>query len=469
MATQFKFPDVGEGIHEGEVKKWHVKEGDRVEEHKTIVEVETDKAVVAIPSPKTGVVLKIHVPEGKVVKVGEALATIGDPGEAPVPAPVVAAARPPAAPAAAPHVAQKGVAVVGELEEAPPEEEEAPAPPAPPAPAPVPAVSPAGAEVLATPAVRRLARELNVDLTRVKGTGPSGRVTEEDVRKSASGSVPAMAPAPSPAPAAASIPEAVPPAPAPATPEAPAPAGEAPKVVRKYDLWGYISRVPFKGVRRAIAKNMARSLYTATHVTHMDEADVTHLWEIREREAKLAEEKGVKLTFLPFIVKALVAALRQHPLLNSSLDEANEEVIVKKYYNIGIAVATDDGLLVPVVKGADQKTILELGREIAELAEKARARSLDLGDMRGGSFTITNYGSIGGIHATPIINYPEVGILGLGRITEQPRLVNGRVVARRILPLSVAFDHRVLDGAECARFVNDLKRFLEDPDSLLVA
>lgn len=454
MAIEFKFPDVGEGIAEGEVKKWHVQEGQTVEEHKTLVEVETDKAVVAIPSPKTGVLLKIHVPEGKVIHVGEVLATIGEAGETaqapPAPTPPAAAATPgpsDSQPPMAPHVAgQKGVSVVGELEEAPPEQTPGPAP----------------AEVIATPAVRRLARELGVDLAKITGTGPNGRITEQDVRGA---SVPTQ-PTPVPTPVSVKVP-----APMEATiaPPSSAPAeSEAPKVVRKYDMWGYVERVPFKGIRKVIADHMVRSAFTAPHVTHMDEADVTHLWEVREREAKVAAEQGVKLTFLPFVMKAVVAALKAHPSLNATLDEKNQEVIIKKYYNFGIAVDAGEGLVVPVVKGVDQKNMLDIAREIVVLAERTRQRKLDLQDLQGGTFSVTNVGSIGGLHATPIINYPEVAILAMGRIGDQARVVNGQIVARKVLPLSVAFDHRVLDGAEVARFTTELKKYLEDPDALMM-
>jgi pyruvate dehydrogenase E2 component (dihydrolipoamide acetyltransferase) len=408
MAKEFLFPDVGEGITEGEIVRWLVKEGDEVKADQALAEIETDKAVVEMPSPYAGTVLKLHFKEKDLVKVGQALVTIGEKGES-------VAAGPPGPPSvgrpAAPG-APAGAAVA--------------APGAAPAPA-----RPGG--VLATPKVRALAKELGVDIGAVQGTGPGGVVTEDDIR--------------SPRPA-------------------PAEKKPAVKVKAKYDLFGSLERIPLRGVRRATAKKMRESLDHAAHVTHCDEADARALDAVREKMKAEVEAGGAKLTYLPFIVKALVEALKLHPTLNASLDEDEEEVVVKKYYNIGIAVDIPDGLIVPVVKFADQKSVAAIAAEIQALAKAARERTLDLADLKGGTFSITNVGVIGGDIATPIINYPEVAILATMRIADRVRVVDGAVVVKKTLPLCLSFDHRVVDGAEAARFTKDLIRFLEAPESL---
>jgi pyruvate dehydrogenase E2 component (dihydrolipoamide acetyltransferase) len=402
MAKEFKFPDVGEGITEGEIVKWLVKEGDTIKEDDVFAEVETDKAVIEIPSPFSGIVLKLHGKEGDIVKVGETLITVGEKGEVIVEKPEE---KPPEKPPK-----KETVAVVGELEEAPEEE----------------------VEILATPAVRKLAQELKVDLSKVKGTGKGGRITREDVEKAASEKKVEV------------------------------------KVTRKYDMFGHIKRVPIRGIRRATAKKMAEAWAKAPMVSHMDEADITHLVEVREKYKKQAEEKGIKLTFLPFIVKAVVASLKEHPYLNSMIDEETSEIVLKEYYNIGIATDTEGGLMVPVVKGCDQKSILQIAGEIERLVNLARDRKIDLMDLKGGTFTITNIGVIGGTYATPILNFPEVAILGVGKIREVPLVKDGEVIVRKVLSLSLTFDHRVVDGAEAARFMNDVIKRLADPDLLIV-
>jgi len=418
MAFEFKFPDIGEGLTEGEIVRWLVKEGDEVKEGQPLVEVETDKALAEIPSPRTGVILKILAKEKEIVKVGQVMVVIGEKGEAP-------AALPPK---------PKSVGVVGELEEAP---EEAPAAEVRAEAARPTFVSP---HALATPAVRALAKELGVDINKVKGTGPEGRVLEKDVRQAVE---------------MKEKPVEVKPV-------------EAPKKVRKYDLYGYVDRIPLRGVRRSIAKAMVKSKYTAPHVTTMDEADVTELWKIREKEKKAAEKKEIKLTILPFLIKAVIAGLKEHPYLNATLDDENEEIILKKYYNIGVATDTPEGLMVPVVKNANDKPILQLAEELTQLAEKARNRTIDLADLKGGTFTITNYGALGGMYGTPIINHPEVAILGTGKIKDQPVAMDGKIEIRKILFLALSFDHRVVDGAEAARFLNTVIARLEDPDLILL-
>lgn len=412
MAIEYRFPDLGEGVTEGEVKKWLVKEGDFVKKDQSIAEVETDKAVVEMPTPAAGKVLRLHFKEGDIVKVGETLATIGEEGETVA---EVATRRP-------------SVSVVGELPEAPETAEET-----------VPvrgAAAPVTPEVFATPAVRKLAKDLGIDVSKVKGTGPGGRVTAEDVKGFSEQPIEPV----------------------------------KPRAVAKFDIYGWIDRVPLKGVRRTTAKRMIESQTKAAHVTAMDLADVTELVALREAQKKIAQDtKHVKLTYMPFVIKAVVEALKSHPYLNSTVDEEAQQVILKKYYNIGIAVATEDGLIVPVVKGADQKNIFELAEEVQRLAELTSSRKIDLADLKGGTFTITNYGVFGGIYGTPIINYPEVAILGTGKIADAPLVKDGEVKVRKTLPLSLSFDHRVLDGAEAAKFMNDVIRYLENPTLILMS
>ena len=406
MAFSFKFPDVGEGITEGELVKWLVKVGDVVKEDQNIAEIETDKAVVQIPSPKSGIILELRFKDGDAIKVGDVIAVIGEKNEA--------------VPQQKNKDEYKGI--VGSLEEeAPPKDARQ-------------SMEQVKKNVLASPATRSLAKKLDVDITAIKGSGKGGMITKDDVSstgKTVEKSPPGI------------------------------------KVVRKYDFYGYVERVQLKGVRKAIARHMSEAYSTIPHVTHMDTADITKLVKLREREKKLAKKKGIKLTFLPFVIKALISTLKEHPYLNASLE--NDEILIKKYYNIGIAVDTEHGLMVPVIKRAETKSMLDLAKEIKELAEKARKRTIDIIDLQGSSFTITNIGSLGGgTYSTPIINSPDVANLGLGAIREEPVAINGKIKARHVLHLSLSFDHRVLDGAEAAKFMNTLIDFLEDPGLLLV-
>ena len=382
MSFDFVLPDLGEGITEGEIRRWLVKEGDSVNEHQAILEVETDKAVVEVPSPKKGFVQKIRKLEGEIAKVGDVLLTIAESLEEK-------------------KEEKKSFGVVGRLPEA--------------------------EDILATPAVRSLAKRLGVDIEKVKSTGLMGRITEEDVVKASGGG----------------------------------------KDITK-DQYGSVERVTIKGLRRSIAKNLLASMRTAAFVTGMDDADVSSLWRLREKEKKTALSKGIRLTFLPFLMKAVQHALKEHPMLNASVDEAGEEIIVKKYYNIGVAVDTSEGLMVPVVKDVDKKTILELAKELQELSEKAKERKIKLEELKGSTFTISNFGSFGGTYATPIINYPDVAILGTGKISDRPWVKDGQIVIRKIISLSLTFDHRVIDGAEAAQFLNKIIGYLEDPDSIFI-
>ncbi|MDP6642265.1 MAG: dihydrolipoamide acetyltransferase family protein [Candidatus Nanoarchaeia archaeon] len=431
MAYEFKFPDVGEGIAEGELVEWIVKEGDDIKEHDPIAKVETDKAVVDIPSPKSGKILKLNFKEGETVKVGETLAVIGEEGEKveetkekkieekkEVKEEIKEEPK---------KEKRKTTSVVGDLEESDEEfkvEETK-------------KETKEKKKVLATPSIRKLAKELNVDISTLEGTGQGGRVVEEDIKKASKGEVPVE------------IEE-----------------KKEIKVTKKYDLYGYVDRIPLKGIRKTIADNMMRAVNEVAHVTSMDEIDITELSDVRKVQKEVAEKKGIKLTFLPYIIKALIHAIKSYPIVNSSIQ--GEEIIIKKYYNFGIAVDTENGLIVPVVKGVDQKGILDLAKEIKELADKTKERKVDLGDLKGGTFTITNYGSIGGSYGTPIVNYPEAAILGLGRAKDIPRVVDGKIVIRKILPISVTFDHRIFDGATTSRFMNELKKYLEDPSLSIV-
>ena len=403
-----------------------VKVGDPVEEGQIFVQVETDKAVIDIPSPRKGVVLKLSAAEGEAVQVGRVIIVIGEPGEKPEAPLKEAKARP-------------SVGVVGELEEAPEEEEvKRPVETAPAKPVPAPPLK--RGEILAVPMVRKLAGDLQVDLGTIQGTGPQGRITKEDVQRAAREKKP---------------------------PEKEAPE-KAIKVARKYDLYGFIERIPLRGMRKTIAQAMVKSKSTIPHAAGLDEADVTQLLALKAKAKERAAQKKIHLTILPFVIKAVVAALEEHPYVNASLDDENGEILLKKYYSIGLAVDTKDGLMVPVVKNAKGKNIFQLAAELAELSEKARNRTIDLADLKGGTFTITNFGAMGGIYGFPVIHHPEVAILGMGKIMEKPIVVGGKIEIRKILPLSLSFDHRVVDGAEAVRFMNTVIELLEDPGLILM-
>jgi len=429
MPFDFVLPDLGEGITEGEIRKWLVKKGDMVEEHQNVLEIETDKAIAEVPSPRKGKVARINKKEGEIVNVGEVLMTIAEPGEE-AKGEEKKPKRPPEKKKEEkkktdekPEKKRESFSVVGTLpeeEEEEPEEEEAAEEPG------EEISAEEEEEALATPGVRALAKELGVGLETVSGTGPGGSIREEDVRSAAG-----------------------------------AGGREAPK-------YGMEERVALKGIRRTIAKNLTASQRATAFVTGMEEADVTELWDLREREKKPLKEKGIHLTFLPFFIKAVIHTLSEHPYLNASVDQKNEEIILKKYYHIGVAVDTPDGLMVPVIRDCEKKTILELASEIQELSVKARERKIKLEEMKGGTFTITNYGHFGGLFATPIINYPETAILGTGRIAEKPWVREGNIVIRKILPLSLTFDHRVTDGVDSSKFLTKLIRYLEDPALLFV-
>jgi pyruvate dehydrogenase E2 component (dihydrolipoamide acetyltransferase) len=457
VIKEFKLPDIGEGIHEGEIVRWLVKEGDAVKEDQPIAEVMTDKATVEITSPFTGRVAKLNAAEGATVLVGATIIEIDQGasgagnGQSSAPAAAAAPAAAPTPPAAARPA---------------PSAPSAPSAPAAPTPAPAaaaPVAQPApivnDGPILAAPATRKLARELGVDLRTVQGTGPRGRVQRDDVQRATSGAAPAAAAAraAAPAPVAAAA--------APRAPSAP-PAPKAPALALGQP--GTETRIPLRGLRKKIAEHMALSKRTAAHFTYVEEVEVTDLVKFRAQAKESAAQRGVKLTYLPFVLKAIVAGLREFPMLNSSLDEERGEIVVRNVYNFGIAVDTEDGLVVPVVKNVDQRSILDLAREIDRLATAAREGKLALDDLRGGTFTITNAGNIGGLFATPVINFPEVAILGIHKIAKRPLVKNDQIVIGDVMLLSISIDHRVVDGADGARFMNRVVALLQDPRLLLL-
>jgi pyruvate dehydrogenase E2 component (dihydrolipoamide acetyltransferase) len=477
---EFKLPDLGEGIHEGEVLKWHVKEGDTIEEDAPLIDVETDKAAVTIPSPRAGKIVKLSGGEGDTVEVGQVIATIDEAGgeeaaaaaeqaaapatteqakAAEVPSAEAPGKKPPTAPP--PATEPSGGAAPREPQRptvpTPPGEPDEP-PAAPAAQAAPPPVAGTGRRVAAAPATRRLARELQVDLGQVPGSGPGGRVTADDVRRFTEGG------APRPAPAAAEAgerPAAAPPAAAGAGAGIPFLDVEA---LPDFAELGEVEREPIRSIRRRVARKMVTSMVLVPHVAHMDDADVTALEQFRRKERQRREgEPGGRLTLLPFVAKALTACLARFPMFNASLDPIREEIVYKKFYNVGVAVDTPKGLMVPVVQATDRKSVLEISADIERLAAKGREGQIEVGDLRGGTITITNVGPLGGTRLIPTINYPEVAILGMGRATERPVVVDGEITVRTILPLTLAFDHRVADGADAARFMNALIRYLSDP------
>ena len=414
----FKLPDIGEGIAEGEIVQWLVKEGDSVDEHQPVVEVMTDKATVEIPAPAGGVIVAIRASAGDVVPIGTVIFDLATGAAAAAPAATVAVA----APTAAASVAA------------------APAPAA--SVAAVPAAAGNG-KVRAVPSARRVARELGIDLTQVPGSGRGGIVRRADVEAFQSTGAPAAAPVGAAAAAR------------PAAPPVSIPVGDRE------------TRVPFRGIRRKIAEAMARSVYTATHFTVVEELDVTELVDVRAKAKEIGARDGIKVTYMPFIMKATAAALHRFPEMNSQLDESAQEIVTYHFVNLGIATDTEQGLMVPVISDIQAKGLLQLASELSELAERTRAGKIRPDELQGGTFTITNAGNIGGILATPIINFPEVGILGVHRIVKRPGIIEtpegDEIAVRHYMNLSISVDHRLVDGASAARFLVFMKELLENP------
>lgn len=420
MAFEFKLPDIGEGIHEGEILKWFVKEGDEVKEDDVLCEVQNDKAVVEIPSPVEGTVLEIKVQEGEVAIVGDTLITFDAEGyesEDTSDEPEAQEEQ---------TVSKEAVTEKQTVMEETKEEEKK--------------------RVIAMPSVRKYAREMNVNIQEVVGTGKNGRVLKEDIDRFLQGDI----------------------------------AVEEKKdeaVVQQAEDTVHTSvpqdvypetREKIRGIRKVIAEAMVQSKTKAPHVTLMDEVDVTELVAHRKRFKEVAAEQGIKLTYLPYVVKALVSASKKVPIINAAVDDETQEIVYKHYYNIGIAADTENGLVVPVVKDADRKSIFEISKEINELAEKARNGKLTAEEMKGASNTITNIGSVGGQWFTPVLNYPEAAILGIGRIQEKPIVRNGEIVIAPVLALSLTFDHRIVDGADGQQALNQIKRLLNDPQLIMM-
>ncbi|ERT26791.1 dihydrolipoamide acetyltransferase [Enterococcus faecalis BM4654] len=424
---QFKLPDIGEGIAEGEIVKWFVKAGDTINEDDSLLEVQNDKSVEEIPSPVTGTVKNIVVPEGTVANVGDVLVEIDAPGHN----------------SAAPSVAAPAT-------DAPKAEASAPA-----ASTGVVAAADPNKRVLAMPSVRQYAREKDVDITQVTATGKGGRVIKADIDAFVSGGSQA-------APATETA----------ATEAAPKAEAAAPKAAPKAftsDLGEMETREKMTPTRKAIAKAMVNSKHTAPHVTLHDEVEVSKLWDHRKKFKDVAAANGTKLTFLPYVVKALTSTVQKFPILNASIDDAAQEIVYKNYFNIGIATDTDHGLYVPNVKNANTKSMFAIADEINEKAALAIEGKLTAQDMRDGTITISNIGSVGGGWFTPVINYPEVAILGVGTIAQEPVVnADGEIVVGRMMKLSLSFDHRIVDGATAQKAMNNIKRLLADPELLLM-
>ena len=396
MPIELKLPDVGEGIAEGEVVRWLVAEGAAVKEDDPLVEILTDKANVEIPSPVSGTVMKILAVPGQLVKVGELLALIE-----PAAGQAAGAHHVTASPDHPTSVSRKAM----EPGQGSPSGKAAGA----------------GGEVLATPVVRKLAKDLGLELGAIRGSGPGGRITEEDVRRAAGPKAPAGIPAESSAE----------------------------------------ERVPLKGRRRMIARKMVAAKTRVPHALLVDEADVSGLLAERAKMREIGEREGVRITILPFLMKAVAGAIQRHPALNASLDEERGEIVLKKKVDVGMAVDAEDGLVVPVVRNADAKSVIELAREIERLTAAAREGSLAPGDLAGGTFTISSVGSIGGLFSYPIINVPEAAILAAHKIVTRPVVRDGEIVPREMMYLSLSFDHRIVDGGEATRFLNEVVRRIE--------
>ncbi len=416
---ELKLPELGEGVHEGELVKWLVKPGDQVKDDQPLCEIMTDKATIELPSPVSGKVSGLVAKEGKTVKVGEVMLTFESAGGA------ASASAPKEEPKPAAHAAPAPAAVK------------------PAATAPVAASTPVkgsevslGGAVTAAPAARKYAREQGVTISDVSGTGPSGRVMMEDIDAFLKGGSKPVAR--SSARSSAQLEE----------------------------------RIPFKGLRKKIAQKMRESKDHAAHFTYVEEADATELVKLRALAKDLGAKEGIKVTYLPFIMKAMASVLRKYPIMNSSLDEASGEIVLKHYYNIAISVQTEDGLTAPVVKDVGNKSVLELAREIQDLVDRARAKKLTMDDLTGGTITLTNAGSIGGLFATPVINYPEVAILGFNKIFRKPVAikVNGKeeIAIRDWTYFSISLDHRIVDGAVAAEYMKDFIQVIENPALMML-
>lgn len=430
MKYEFRFPDIGEGIREGTIMKWLVKEGEIIQEGESLVEVETDKVTTEIPSPKTGKVLELKFEEGDIVEVEQIFVVIdieGDVSDLPADEVILKEKET--------LEEEETAGVVGEViassELIPPSKE--------------------GQvevekeiikkKVLATPVARQMAKDQGVDIQKIQGTGPNGRVMKEDILKAK---------------------EAV---------SKPKLEIEKPKEAPKKQIVSEeenVERIPLTRIRKTIAEQMSKSRFTIPHTTAMDEIDITTLVEFRNKFKDRLKEEDIHLTYLPFIIKAVVKVLKEFPEFNSSYDEENDELVLKHFYNIGIATDTDRGLMVPVLRDADKKSVIDIAEEIKDLSQRAKNNEIQLHELRGSTFSVTNYGSIGGLFGIPIINYPESAILGIGRIVKKPIIKDDEIAIAHVLPLSLSYDHRIIDGASGARFLNLISKLLMDPEILLL-
>lgn len=426
----FRFADIGEGIHEGKILQWMVKEGDEVKDGDTLFTVETDKVNAEIPSPADGKINKIMAEEGDIINVGDIVVKIDDGNNNEKPSkdlnvePVNEGDEDPSGVVGELMVSSE---VIESSSEAKIKEEDN------------------KRKVLATPVARKLARDLNIDINTIKGTGPVGRVMKEDIyreeekRNEKESKAEKMV-------------------------------SNSVKVdVPEIKVSGEVERVPLTMLRKTIAKNMVLSKTVIPHAVAIEEIDVSNLVKFRKKNKEMAKENGAHLTYMPFIIKALVMTLKEFPEFNSSFDEEKEEIVLKKYYNIGIATDTPDGLMVPVIKDADKKGILELAKEILELSEKARNRTISLDKLQNGTMSITNFGAVGTMAGIPVIKHPEVAILGIGKITKKPVVEDDEIVIRDILTVTLSIDHRVIDGGDSGRFLNKLKEYLRDPMLLVLS
>lgn len=438
MAIQeVKLPDIGEGVTEGELVKWLVKPGDTVKADQPVVEIMTDKATVEVPTPYAGVVKELKYKEGDIMPIEKTMLTLETGGagataakEAPTPAKAPASNSGAAKSAPAPQMQAA----------APAARSSTPGSTAPASSGGMDVYPPAAdSKVLATPATRRLAREMNVDINQLHGTGLAGRVTREDVSRAKGGVESSVRGG-----------------------------GAAPRLAYQGPAGAMEERVALRGVRKKIAENLQMAKQIIPHFTLAEEANVTSLVELRAQAKAAAEKVGAKVTFLPFIMKAMIATIREFPMFNASIDDQASEIVYKKYFNIGFAADTPNGLLVPVIKNADMKTVLELSKEIQELAGKAREGKLSLEEMRGATITITNIGSVGGTYATPIINHPEVAILGMYKIVDRPVWQNGQWIPAKMMNFTITCDHRLIDGAVAANFMKAFVARIESPSSLML-
>ncbi len=433
-----ELPEIGEGVNEGELVSWLVQPGDTIEVDQAVVELMTDKATVEVPSTVAGKVKELKFSEGDTIEVGQTIITVEEGA---------------GSEAASETESQKAEAPSPQKQQQPQQQQQQAS-----APSAAPAGGgngggmatitppPAAINVLATPSTRRLARESQVDINNISGTGLAGRVTREDVLSASNGAGAVAAGAPTTAP------------------QSPTPTWTPPQNFAT----GEEERVPLKGIRKKIAENMQMAKRIVPHFTLMDEANVTQLIQMRTELKPQAEKMGVKITYLPFVMKALMATVREFPKFNGMIDDAAQEIVYKKYFNIGFAADTPNGLLVPVLKNADQKTIYQLSHEIVDLAARARAGKLALDEMKGATFTITNIGSVGGTYATPIINHPEVAIFGMYKIQERPIIKDGELDVASFMNFTVTCDHRLIDGAEAAKFLSAFIARIESPGRLMM-